>query len=177
MYTTVADFRAQAGGAWAEVTDEVLAPILDKGERALRRLVGREFFDPNDRAAPASRDWIEATVIVAERLLILSDPEVRLDALGPYQSKRIGPYGFTLRERAGALVTPDDPELAPILAPYLGGGAELEAIGVRAAGPTRQAEREGRPVTLLDRAWGDISRGGAAEGAESGGDEWVSVRC
>jgi len=120
-----------------------LATLIPIAERDLARWTGRVFYDSLVTASDASQDWLLATSLIAARYVHDEDPEVRAALLGPYQSEKLGDYGYTVRPEQTSL---SDPRVAAIVAAY----RVLTFVGLVVNGPTRVA------VPVYDA---DVSRG------------------
>lgn len=97
---------------------------MDAERMLFLRLLETDFYTQGDEAldpelrTDASKDWILATSIITESLLLRDDPETRAAIGGPYQSERLGDYSYTMRTRDALTQIWKDPRLRPILAKY-----------------------------------------------------------
>jgi hypothetical protein len=98
-HTTVNDFEDYAGQLYDAPAQARIAMLIPRAERKLRLRVGQDFWLLDPTTYPeAKADWVYATCVVTDWLLVLDDPETRDASVGPYQSERLGDYSYTLRD-------------------------------------------------------------------------------
>lgn len=100
-HTTVSDFESYAGQTYDTAGRARITQLLPRAERKLRLRVGQDFWLLDPTAYPdAVADWVYATCVVTDWLLVLDDVETRDAVVGPYKSERLGDYAYTMRDEA-----------------------------------------------------------------------------
>lgn len=146
VHTTLQDYKDYAGPEYDTALDARVERNIPIAERALSRKVGVDFYtegdellDPDDRS-DASKDWIFATCVVTDFLLLYDDPALRADVMGPYKSSRLGDWAFTLRDD---MWTPfQDPRIKDIVVEYSNASTRTPIFFMTAVGPAGRAGAE-----------------------------------
>lgn len=132
-HTTLNDYIEYAGEGYDASKDARITYYIPIAERDLVRRVGVDFYDASDPTSNASQDWIFVTCALVDYYLLYDDAELRADAAGPYKSKRLGDYAFTLRDD---MWTPyRDPRIRDIISDYDTVGSASSLFFITAVGP------------------------------------------
>lgn len=153
-FTLLADFTTHTGGTYTAAEQTRLGVLLDEAERELVRATNWRFYDVADRTTDASRDWIDGTVLLAERAWELErDPEARAAALGPFASEHLGDYSYTLQGKGETAVgVAADARVAAIVERYRRRVRPLALTAMALAGPSRVAPAVYDPDEDISRA-------------------------
>ena len=136
-HTTLNDYIDYAGADYDPSLATKITQTIPVAERMLERRVGVDFYGVS---AQATEDWIYATCVIVDYLLVYGDKNAAADRAGPYKSERLGDYAFTLRDD---MWTPyQDFRIRDILAEYSTHGPLPNILFITAVGPANPYRSE-----------------------------------